>query len=81
MYAKRCIIKQIVLVLDYDWPSHIQSPCKILYKHTPVTALQQHFYIKQIVSKKCVVNFDLLGALRLNEWWTKINRMEEENKK
>jgi len=33
------IIKWIVLVLDSDWLSHVQSRCKLLNKHTPVTAL------------------------------------------
>ncbi len=28
-----------------------------------------------------VVNFDLLGGLRLDEWWEATDRMEEEEKK
>ncbi len=80
-------IKWIVLVLDSDWLSHIPSRCKILYKHTAVTAFQQYNCIGKEVVSKCqilsiifVINFDLLGGQSLDERWTETDRMEKEEK-
>ncbi len=77
-------IKWIVPVLDFDWLSHVSSRCKILGKHTAVTALQQYNCAKETNCFKMsdfVANFDLLGGLGPDEWWKEMDRMEEEEKK
>ncbi len=74
-------IKRIVPVFDSVRLRHVPSCCKILYQHKAVNALQQYNCASQT---KCfemsdfVVIFDLLGGLSLDEWWTEMDRMEEE---
>ncbi len=47
-------------MLNYDWPSCIQSHCKKLYKHTPVNSLHQYYCAKYAFhwfpSVWCLVN-------------------------
>ncbi len=76
-------IKCIVPVLDSDRLSLVPSCCKILCKHTAVTALQQYNCTSQTSCFKMsdFDVFDLLGGLSLDKWWKEMDRMGEEEKK
>ncbi len=77
--------QQIVLIVDSDWLDRAPSCCKILYKHTVVTAMQQHNYASQTSCFKMSdsVNFIyweghawMSGGKRWTGWRRKRKRKE-----